>query len=268
LDDAVAMLLPGMTLNASIFPDIGLPSVPVEFNDLVVSPDGTPPDDAAPGMALYADLLDTYLAGNGTWQAPRRLVVAHSFGGMLIMSWLLRHGCAGPAGIDGLVLIATTGGPMYDAVGLRVARLGSVDARIPVTPSFRLWNTPFVTRAVKGILSGGLACQRVDFQKLLWQSDLALDLAGWRNTDWRAMRTFRIAMDGFDVRERLSEIRVPTIVLHGSEDAVFPPDVGRRLAAALPTAEFRLVEGAAHGLPLTHGEAVVRAVEDLVGGTG
>ena len=263
----VALLIPGMTMNCTIFPDLGLQTVATDFTDLVASPDGSLPPGLAQGMELYADLLDGLVAENGRWHSQRRIVVAHSFGGMLALSWLLRHGCAGPARIDGLVLIATTGGPMYEAVRLRVARLGPLDLRMGVTHSVRVWNTPLVTRTVKRLLSGGnLAAMPVDFAKLKRKTDFALDLAGWRNTDWRAMRTFRIAMAGFDVRERLGGIRVPTMVLHGSEDAIFPPEVGERLAAALPMAEFRLVKGAAHGLPLTHGAEVKQAVRDLPGG--
>jgi len=185
---------------------------------------------------------------------------------MLALWWLLRHQCRGSARIAGLVLLATTAGPMFDAVSMRVAKLGPIDLRMPVTQTVRWWNRPAVTRFVKRLHSGGtLDIRRVDFQQLKRNSDIAMDWAGWRNTDWRAMRTFRIAMNGFDVRERLSEVAVPTIVLHGSEDAMFKPDMGKRLADGLPSAEFRLVEGAAHGLPLTHPAQVIEAVRDLAG---
>jgi pimeloyl-ACP methyl ester carboxylesterase len=254
-----------MTMNSTIFPALSIPTTERDFNDLIVGEDGTP--EAGPrAMDLYTDLLDEHLAASTTWQCPRRVVVAHSFGGMLALSWLLRHGCRGPARIDGLVLIATTAGPMYDVVRLRLAHLGPIDARIGVTRLIRLWNAPVVTRNVKRLMSRGRStATRVDFATLARTTDGALDLAGWRNTDWRAMRTFRIAMRGFDVRRELDGIDVPTIVLHGSEDTIFPPDVGERLAHSLPNAEFRLVTGAAHGLPLTHGAEVVQAVTDLIG---
>ena len=264
MTDSVALALPGMTLNATIFPNLGGPRIDVGFTTLVASPDGEPPQARGNGMDLYADLLDRQLERDQRWGAARRVVVGHSFGGMLALWWLLRHGCEGLGSIDGLVLVASTGGPMFDAVSLRLAKLGPIDLRMRVTQTARLWNRPAVTRFVKRLHSGGtLDIRRVDFQQLKRTSDLALDLAGWRNTDWRAMRTFRIAMTGFDVRQRLCEISVPTIVLHGSEDAIFRPEVGERLAAALPSAEFRLVEGAAHGLPLTHPAPLVRAVRDL-----
>jgi pimeloyl-ACP methyl ester carboxylesterase len=78
------------------------------------------------------------------------------------------------------------------------------------------------------------------------------------------MRSFRLAVDGFDVRERLSRLDVPTIVLHGTTDALFPSDVGRRLADGIPDAEYRVVTGAAHGLTLTHPDHLTRAVRDIL----
>jgi pimeloyl-ACP methyl ester carboxylesterase len=223
-------------------------------------------------MEVYRALLDELLVDTPSWNARRRIVIAHSFGGMLALWWLLAHGGGGVRGVDGgvgriegLVLIATTAGPMLDAVRLRLARLWGWEWRIGINGPMRLWNRPVVTRTVKRILNrGSLEARKVDFKTIKHPTDLALDFAGWRNTDWRAMRSYREAMMGFDVRGRLGEITVPTIVLHGTDDALFPPELGRSLAQSLPSAEFRLIPGAGHGLPLTHGEAVVEAVAELL----
>lgn len=269
LSEPIALRVPGMTLNSTIFPDLGMPTVDVDFNQLVVGPNGNPPAHVVHGMDVYVDLLDKRLGVHTDWPSRPRIVVAHSFGAMLVLRWLLRHRCAGPADIDGLVLIATTGGPMYDDVRLRVTPRGPFHFRIGVNYTIGLWNTPFLTKLVKRfICRGTLAVTRVDFSKLRDKTDGALDRAGWRNTDWRAMRTFRIAMKDFDVRDQLASITVPTIVLHGSEDAIFHPSAGKRLADAMPHAEYRLVKGGAHGLSLTHGGEVSRAVEDLLRGEG
>ncbi len=266
MSKSIALLVPGMTLNRTIFPEFGMPTLDVDFNRLVVGPTGDPPAHVAHAMDLYVDLLDERLAGHADWPSRPRIVVAHSFGAMLVLRWLLRHCCAGPADIDGLVLIATTGGPMYDDVRLRVTPRGPFHFRIGVNRTIGLWSTPFLTKLVKRfICRGTLKVTRIDFSKLRDKTDGALDRAGWRNTDWRAMRTFRLAMTDFDVRDQLAGITVPTIVLHGSEDAIFHPSVGRRLADAIPEAEYRLVEGGAHGLSLTHGHTVIRAVKDLLG---
>ncbi len=258
----IGLLLPGMTFNASIFPELDLPTLAVDFNELALGRGGS--TVAGGRMEVYRNMLDDFLGGMAPWTGSRRFVVAHSFGGMLALHWLLAHGCQGVAHIDGLLLIATTAGRMFDVVRLRLGRAGGRVRRVGVRWAMPLWNTRLVTRALKRMLTGGsLGAQRVDFRTLEDRSDLALDLAGWRNTDWRAMRSYRIALHGFDVRDRVGEIGVRTIVLHGSEDALFPLSVAEDLAARLPNAELRVVQGAGHGLPLTHGDEVRRAVEVL-----
>ena len=261
-DREIVLLLPGMSFNASIFPDFDLTTIALDFNELALGRDGGAASDGR--MEVYRRLLDDFLAGEPAWATGRRIVVGHSFGGMLALEWLLTHGGKGIGRIDGLLLIATTAGRMFDVARLRLGALGGREHRLPLKHLMPIWNLRLVTRAVKRITSGGsLTARRVDFSSLVDRSDLALDLAGWRNTDWRAMRSYRIAMRGFDVRDRLGDIRVPSIVLHGTEDRLFPLAVARELAGRLPQAELRVVPGAAHGLPLTHGSEVQRALRDL-----
>jgi pimeloyl-ACP methyl ester carboxylesterase len=45
---------------------------------------------------------------------------------------------------------------------------------------------------------------------------------------------------------RLEQIAAPTLVVHGEEDEVVPPDNGRALAGAIPGAELRLLPRSAH----------------------
>jgi pimeloyl-ACP methyl ester carboxylesterase len=47
---------------------------------------------------------------------------------------------------------------------------------------------------------------------------------------------------------RLRKLRVPTLVVHGSEDPLVRPLGGRLIAAAIPGARFELVEGMGHDL--------------------
>jgi pimeloyl-ACP methyl ester carboxylesterase len=254
-----------MTLNQTIFPPLDLPTVSVDFTTLVLGPDGVTPDLRSRRIGVYVDLLDQRLASQSEWQSERRIVVAHSFGGMLALAWWLAHRGEGPARVDGMVLTSTVAGPLFDAVQVRLFRLGSFEMRVGLRRLIRTWNRPGMTRAIKRRLThGSLEAQRVDFQKLPQKSDWALDFAGWRNTDWRAMRSYRQALEGFDVRDRLAEINVPVIVLQGEADTLFRPGTLRELAEKLPRAELRMVPGAGHGLPLTHGEAVRTAVGDLI----
>jgi len=252
----VVLLLPGMSLNATIFPPLDIPTVTADFTRLVLGPDGSSPDLLARRMGVYVDLLDRELDARAEWKsADRRIVVGHSFGGMLAMAWWLAHGGTGPARVDGMVLCSTTAGPLFGA-----ARLGT-RLRIPLSPIMRQWNRPAVTRIIKRLTSGSLHhVETANFQELRPRTDFAIDLAGWRNTDWRAMRSFRLALRGFDVRRRLKEITVPVIVLHGTRDSVLPPSLGQELEDGLPKAELRLVKDAGHGLPLTHAAEVRSAV--------
>ena len=260
--EPVILILPGMTLNATLMPPFGSETISVDFCQFVP---GLP--DRGITMDLYVELLRTTLAQEPLWRRRRRVVVAHSFGGMLALRWLLQDARrSAPDLPDGLVLVATTAGPMYDVLRVRLARLGGRSIRLGMRRIMPAWNLRPVTRTVKAVLARGRRIEgQVDFQRLPNPSDLSVDLAGWRNTDWRAMRAFRLAMRGFDVRDQLHALPIPTAVLHGIDDPLFPPALGEELARGLPRGRLRLVEGAGHALPLTHGEIVVETVEEMTG---
>jgi pimeloyl-ACP methyl ester carboxylesterase len=61
-------------------------------------------------------------------------------------------------------------------------------------------------------------------------------------------------------RERLAELRVPTTVVHGSADPMFPVGNGEALARDIPGAEFVRVPGGGHELPPSAWPFVVAAV--------
>lgn len=54
------------------------------------------------------------------------------------------------------------------------------------------------------------------------------------------------AVADFDVRDRLSSIQCPTLVIAGTEDLSTPVSVMQQLSHAIPQAEFIAVKGAAH----------------------
>ena len=57
---------------------------------------------------------------------------------------------------------------------------------------------------------------------------------------------------------------MPVLVVHGDVDASAPVEItGRPTAELIPDARLQVLEGAAHGLFLTHAEAVNRAVVDF-----
>ena len=50
-------------------------------------------------------------------------------------------------------------------------------------------------------------------------------------------------------KERLHEIKVPTLVIHGTEDAILPLDHGMALADNIPNAKKYIMEGVGHEIP-------------------
>ena len=68
-------------------------------------------------------------------------------------------------------------------------------------------------------------------------------------------------------RERLGGLDVPTLVIHGSEDPVFPLGHGEALAREIPGAELLVLEGAGHELPRRDWDVVVPAILRITRGS-
>ena len=74
------------------------------------------------------------------------------------------------------------------------------------------------------------------------------------------------ACDAFDVRERLSEIRAPTLVLSGADDLLTPPKYSDFLVERIPGSRLVRLAGAGHLLPVEKPEEFNRAVEEFMEG--
>jgi pimeloyl-ACP methyl ester carboxylesterase len=62
--------------------------------------------------------------------------------------------------------------------------------------------------------------------------------------------------------EGLKDVQVPTLVLHGSADALIDPSGGRRTAELVPGARFVLMEGMGHDYPQAYWDQWVELVTD------
>jgi non-heme chloroperoxidase len=72
------------------------------------------------------------------------------------------------------------------------------------------------------------------------------------------------AMGAADFRAEMAHITLPALVIHGDKDASAPLERGRRTAAALANSEFRIYEGAPHGLFMTHRERLNADLLDFI----
>src|SRR5262249_8829591 len=81
----------------------------------------------------------------------------------------------------------------------------------------------------------------------------------WGPNDWPCPG--RLA--GWDVRDRLGEIRVPTLVVHGAYDMCTPP-IAKTLVDGIPGAEYALMEHSAHAPVLEEPERYRAVVGDFL----
>jgi pimeloyl-ACP methyl ester carboxylesterase len=63
-----------------------------------------------------------------------------------------------------------------------------------------------------------------------------------------------------DVRHVLPAVRVPTLILHGSEDTIVPVDVARYMSSRIPMARLVEIPGAGH---LLHGESAAAIAAEV-----
>lgn len=97
----------------------------------------------------------------------------------------------------------------------------------------RITPAPILVRGLAGMYSGGRAEHAQAAAEDFRRCGKRTFLAGLRE------------LAGLDLRPRLSQVGVPTLVLCGSKDRVNIP-LSRELAAGIPTAELRIVPGATH----------------------
>lgn len=107
-----------------------------------------------------------------------------------------------------------------------------------------------VTRLVLATTSGGV------------------DVAALGGRNWRA--EFRAAnphvpgwfeTERWDLSERLSELRIPVLLLWGDADPISPVEVGEHLKRLLPQAELVVLAGGTHDLVMERAAELVPHIE-------
>jgi YbgC/YbaW family acyl-CoA thioester hydrolase len=75
----------------------------------------------------------------------------------------------------------------------------------------------------------------------------------------------RALRDRPDSRDTLRQVRVPTLVLVGSEDAIAPPRVAQAMAGLVSGAQYHVVPAAGHVAPLEQPLVTTRLMADFLG---
>ncbi|MGY2895547.1 alpha/beta fold hydrolase [Deinococcus sp. UYEF24] len=72
------------------------------------------------------------------------------------------------------------------------------------------------------------------------------------------------AMEGFDFRPDLPELKVPTLVISGRHDILNPPEAGEEVAHLIPNARFEVLEDAGHLATLEQTPRFLELVESFL----
>jgi pimeloyl-ACP methyl ester carboxylesterase len=108
----------------------------------------------------------------------------------------------------------------------------------------------------------------------VWGSPELADEARWRRDAERAFdrsftpdgvgrQFFAIGASG-PRADRLREVRVPTLVIHGDRDTLIDQSGGRRTAELVPGARFELIEGMGHDYPPQLWPQLTQLIGDFV----
>jgi pimeloyl-ACP methyl ester carboxylesterase len=79
-----------------------------------------------------------------------------------------------------------------------------------------------------------------------------------------AYRAQLMAAAGFNAEPKLGNIRAPTLVISGDSDAIVPVQNSRNLAAEIPGAELRIMEGGSHLFFIERPEEFNRSVIEFL----
>jgi 3-oxoadipate enol-lactonase len=195
----------------------------------------------AVSIATLADALQDFLGEVG---ATKPVLVGHSIGGMIVQQWLTNHANAAA------VVLAQTSPAFGKADGdwqkeFIGARLGPLD-RGETMASL----APTLVKELIGDNSdvGGM--------------ELARDcMAAVPEASYRASM---LALLGFDQRNALKDIAVPTLVLSGSRDKNAPAPMMAKMATYIPLASYVELEGAGHLVNLERPAAFNAALDSFL----
>lgn len=92
-------------------------------------------------------------------------------------------------------------------------------------------------------------------------------LIEWRreqDADEPALHAQDVAFGAFDASDELDQIRVPTLVCHGSDDRIVPVANGRLLAEKIPNARLREIAGGSHRVPVEAADDLTAALRSFL----
>jgi proline iminopeptidase len=171
----------------------------------------------------------------------RWAVLGHSFGGMVALEYALRY----PERVTHLLLLDTCGDArwaQHNAPKI-LARRGYGAAT--VRAAHRFYNGRLAPAEVAPTVFRFLRAYFYRFNPATLPGAVLLALRMKMRPEAHVFG-FRVLQTGWTVMDRLHEIDMPTLVLAGRHDFLFPPEHQAILADRLPDARLEIVERAGH----------------------
>ncbi len=203
-------------------------------------------------MAYYADVVDQVLQQAGV---RRAVLVGHSMGGQVSLTWALRH----PERMAGLILAAPAGIETFDegeAAFLRSAV--STDLYMNQTED-----------QIRSTYQNNLFFSwRPEYETLIKERVRLGRSPEFKAYAWAVVKGIHAMLDG-PVYDQLGAIQAPVLVLFGYQDALIPNpflhggeprEIGERAVGAIPHAELEMIDEAGHMLQYERPERFNAAV--------
>ena len=218
-----------------------------EYDTIVPDNRGTGDSGTPEGPYTMAEMASDLAAVMDHAGVQSAHVVGASMGGMIALQFALECDrtrsltlmCTSPGGPEAVPIPEETQARMYDVPD-------DLDAREEI----RYKMGPAMTDEFMAS-NDGLVADIVDWRL---DSDASDQARLWQGA----------AVQAFDVADRLGEIRVPALVLHGTADRVVPVENGELLAARLPNARFQTLSGAPHLLFIERARQVNDALTEFL----
>lgn len=181
---------------------------------------------------------------------PGSVVLGWSLGGLVALELARRH----PGHVGALVLVATT--PKFVADpdwehGVPLDVLEQFSQGLAV--DYRRTVQNFLSLQVRG-----------DEHAIETLRQLRRSLAAHGEPDRRALEAGLGILRHSDLRDHLSRLAVPALVISGEHDRLTPPGAGLELASRLPSARMRLVERSGHAPFVSHPGVVLAEVQHFL----
>jgi pimeloyl-ACP methyl ester carboxylesterase len=159
-----------------------------------------------------------------------------SMGSAIALTLVLDH----PNRVAGLVLIG--GGAKMPVAKRTLETIGQADS---FEPTVEFITTNFFSASVSPDL-------------------FRLSKQGLLKTDPSILLGDFLACDQFDVTDRLSEVKIPTLILCGEKDRMMPPKFSEFLRNGIPSARLSIIKQAGHMAQLEQPRVVVDAIKQFL----